>query len=242
MPLDSNTPLIHSLYLISSIPPSPSSVPTFLFFYPIQPFHQFHAFYPFLYQICIFGIFGHIWHIWVHIWARAIWSSGVSLKRSCKMQFRRVGLRSIGPSSQKLWPNLIFADLLIGISCDVRGREGSSGGWIMYQFSKWGCARRWERVGGTQMGVTLWEPRGAATLPPNHPQDHRRLITFGGKTQIVHKLSRFILFPLYWKYTKLDKQVDTEVDWRISATLHCGSCRETLKRSPPLHWLSWSCT
>ena len=47
-------------------------------------------------------------HIWVHIWARAIWSSGVSLKRSCKMQFRRVGLRSIGPSSQKLWPNQIF--------------------------------------------------------------------------------------------------------------------------------------
>ena len=52
--------------------------------------------------------FWHIWHIWVHIWARAIWSSGVSLKRSCKMQFRRVGLRSIGPSSQKLWPNQIF--------------------------------------------------------------------------------------------------------------------------------------
>ena len=47
-----------------------------------------------------------IWFlIWVHILARAIWSSGVSLKRSCKMQFQRVGLRSIGPSSQKLWPN-----------------------------------------------------------------------------------------------------------------------------------------
>ena len=55
-------------------------------------------------QICIFGIFGHIWHIW----ARKIWSSGVSLKRSCKLQFRRIGLRSIGPSSQKLWPNQIF--------------------------------------------------------------------------------------------------------------------------------------
>ena len=59
-------------------------------------------------SLLLFGIFGHIWHIWVHIWARAIWSSGVSLKRSCKMQFRRVGLRSIGPSSQKLWPNQIF--------------------------------------------------------------------------------------------------------------------------------------
>ena len=37
----------------------------------------------------------------MHIWPRQIWSSGVSLKRSCKMQFRRIGLRSIGPSSQK---------------------------------------------------------------------------------------------------------------------------------------------
>ena len=33
-------------------------------------------------------------HICVHIWALQIWSSGVSLKRSCKMQFRPVGLRS----------------------------------------------------------------------------------------------------------------------------------------------------
>ena len=30
------------------------------------------------------------------------------LKRTCKMQFRHVGLRSIGPSSQKLWPNQSF--------------------------------------------------------------------------------------------------------------------------------------
>ena len=30
----------------------------------------------------------------MHIWARHIWSSGVSLKRSCKMRFRRVGFRS----------------------------------------------------------------------------------------------------------------------------------------------------
>ena len=48
-------------------------------------------------------------HIWVHIWARKIWSSGVSLKRSCKMQFRRADLASIGSPSQKLWPNVIFA-------------------------------------------------------------------------------------------------------------------------------------
>ena len=53
-------------------------------------------------KICIFD--GHIWHIWARIWARQIWSSGVSLKRSCKMQFRRVVFRSIGPSTQNLWP------------------------------------------------------------------------------------------------------------------------------------------
>ena len=51
--------------------------------------------------------YGLIWPN-MHIWARQIWSSGRSLKRSCKMRFRRVGLRSIGPSSQKLWPNQIF--------------------------------------------------------------------------------------------------------------------------------------
>ena len=50
-------------------------------------------------------------NIWARILARQIWSSGVSLKRSCKMQFRRLGLRSIGPSSQKLWPNFIFGRL-----------------------------------------------------------------------------------------------------------------------------------
>ena len=50
-------------------------------------------------QICTPNtVFGRIWAC---IWACQIWSSGVSLKRSCKMQFKRVGLRSIGPSSQK---------------------------------------------------------------------------------------------------------------------------------------------
>ena len=43
-----------------------------------------------------------------HIWERKIWSSGVSLKRSCKMQFRRIDLVSMRPPSQELWPNLIF--------------------------------------------------------------------------------------------------------------------------------------
>ena len=33
---------------------------------------------------------------------------GVSLKRSCKMQFRRIDLVSIGLLSQKLWPTFIF--------------------------------------------------------------------------------------------------------------------------------------
>ena len=36
------------------------------------------------------------------------WLSEVSLKRSCKMQFRRVDLVSIRPPSQKLWPNQIL--------------------------------------------------------------------------------------------------------------------------------------
>ena len=57
-----------------------------------------------------------IWFIYwpnMHIWVIQIWSSAVSLKRSCKMQFRRVGLKSIGPSSQKLWPNQIFGWLVI---------------------------------------------------------------------------------------------------------------------------------
>ena len=48
----------------------------------------------------VFGVFGCIW---ARIWACQIWSSGVSLKRSCKMQFSRVDL-----NSQKLWPNIIF--------------------------------------------------------------------------------------------------------------------------------------
>ena len=50
-------------------------------------------------QIC------QIWqnlHIWAHISVRQIWSSEVSLKRSFKMQFRRIGNSSIGPSSHKL--------------------------------------------------------------------------------------------------------------------------------------------
>ena len=41
------------------------------------------------------------------IWVREIWSSGVSLKRYCKIQFSRVDFRSMGPPSQKLSPNLI---------------------------------------------------------------------------------------------------------------------------------------
>ena len=50
-------------------------------------------------------------HITVRILARYILSGWVSLKRSCKTQLRRVGLRSIGPSSQKLQPNLIFGPI-----------------------------------------------------------------------------------------------------------------------------------
>ena len=45
----------------------------------------------------------------------------VSLKRSFKMQFGRVDLRSIGPPSQKLWPNLTFARLH---HCNYNGGVG----------------------------------------------------------------------------------------------------------------------
>ena len=47
----------------------------------------------------VFGVFGRIWAC---NWPRQIWSCGVSLKRSCKMQFRCVDLVSIGPPSQKV--------------------------------------------------------------------------------------------------------------------------------------------
>ena len=67
-------------------------------------------------QICILA----------HIWVRQIWSSGVSLKRSCKMLFRRVGLRSIGPSSQKLWPYQILDDCA---SCKKR--------WLTHSLTTW---------------------------------------------------------------------------------------------------------
>ena len=44
-------------------------------------------------QICIFGIFGHI----RLIWARQIWSSGVSLKWSCKLQFDQISFLAQWP-------------------------------------------------------------------------------------------------------------------------------------------------
>ena len=47
----------------------------------------------------VFGIFGRTWAC---NWARQIWSSGISLKISCKMQFRCIDLVSIGPPSQKV--------------------------------------------------------------------------------------------------------------------------------------------
>ena len=50
----------------------------------------------------------HDWHIW-HIWARQIWWSGVSLKRSCKMQLRCIDLVLIKSPSQKLWLNQFFS-------------------------------------------------------------------------------------------------------------------------------------
>ena len=57
----------------------------------------------------------------------------MSLKRSCKIQFRRVDLVSIGPSSLQskvmtkfnFWP-----DLLIVISCDVKLGVGREKWWV----------------------------------------------------------------------------------------------------------------
>ena len=42
----------------------------------------------------------------VHIWARQIWSSRVSLERSCKMQFRRVDLALTLKNSDIFWDTL----------------------------------------------------------------------------------------------------------------------------------------
>ena len=47
--------------------------------------------------------------------ALQIWSSGLSLKRPSKMQFRRIDLMSIGPPSQKLRQNQIWPKLRIVI-------------------------------------------------------------------------------------------------------------------------------
>ena len=78
---------------------------------------------------CVFNcniyFYAPICQIWLimpnmHIWVCQIWSSGVPLKRSCRMQFRRVGLRSIGPSSQKLWPNQNF-----GWTCGIKKYQNS---------------------------------------------------------------------------------------------------------------------
>ena len=57
---------------------------------------------------CNINFYAQICQIWLNMPNVHICASGVSLKRSCRMQFRRVGLRSIGPSSQKLWTNQIF--------------------------------------------------------------------------------------------------------------------------------------
>ena len=55
--------------------------------------------------------YGHIWGIWAHGHmgiCEKIWSSGVSPKKASKMQLRNVDLRSVGHSSQKLWPKTFF--------------------------------------------------------------------------------------------------------------------------------------
>ena len=86
----------------------------------------------------------HIWHAQLRaqirpntpntvfgarIWACKIWSSGMSLKRSCKMQLKRVNLVPIGPPSQKLWPNQIFGRFP---NCNYNSKLQSGGrNWLM---------------------------------------------------------------------------------------------------------------
>ena len=55
--------------------------------------------------LAILGIFGHM-GIWAYV--KKIWSSGVSPKKALRMQLRDVDLRSVGHSSQKLWPKTFF--------------------------------------------------------------------------------------------------------------------------------------
>ena len=99
---------------------------------------------------CAFGWaklgFMQIWPN-VHIFARQIWSSGVSLRRSCKMQFRRINLRSIGPSSRKLRLNLIFGRFS---HCNL---ERFMGLWI------------WNFTSGLVLPNRMHRPKIAAKIP-----------------------------------------------------------------------------
>ena len=57
----------------------------------------------------------------------------MSLKRSCKSQFRGVDLRSIGPSSQELWPNQNFGRFSYcnyNVKLQMDGPETFMGLWI----------------------------------------------------------------------------------------------------------------
>ena len=48
--------------------------------------------------------------IWPYL---SIWLTEISLKKSSKMEFRLIDLRSLGPPSQKLWTNQISAEFLV---------------------------------------------------------------------------------------------------------------------------------
>ena len=63
--------------------------------------------------------YGLIWPNMVfgaHVLASQIWSSGVSLKRSCEMQFRGVNLAPIGPSVKSFDQKSFLSDFLIEIT------------------------------------------------------------------------------------------------------------------------------
>ena len=84
------------------------------------------------FRIFILSFNTRIWSIW-HIWARQIWSNGVSLKNLAKCSSEALDFRPIGPSSQKLWPNQFFGwfpHRNYFVKLQMGGPEKSIGPWI----------------------------------------------------------------------------------------------------------------
>ena len=61
------------------------------------------------------------------IWCYCNWPYLGTYLKSCKMQFRRIDLVSIGPPSLKLWPNLVFGWFP---HCNYNVKLESAGGFL----------------------------------------------------------------------------------------------------------------